>query len=257
MEVKMEQLGYALDPSVVTVILAILMLAAWRIGIRLGRGMHAGNVTMPQFDGAAMALLGLLLAFAFGTSMGKYEQRRIALIEDSNAIGDFYTCATLLKEPIKSKLQAVIRDYAEQRLKVARQPINSLNLESALTDFQRMHQQMTALVDQALSGGTPIAVSLTNTLNAVTSNHAARLAAFRDRLPGSVMALLFVATIITAALIGRSQGFSGSFDPVGVLCFVLIVSFAVYVTLDLNWPERGFIKVSQEPIERLLSSMQR
>jgi hypothetical protein len=140
-------LGYALDPSVVTIILAILMLAAWRIGIRLGRGMRAGNVTMPQFDGAAMALLGLLLAFAFGTSMGKYEQRRIALIEDSNAIGDFYTCATLLKEPIKSKLQAVIRDYAEQRLKVARQPINSLNLESALTDFQRMHQQMTTLVD--------------------------------------------------------------------------------------------------------------
>ena len=135
--------------------------------------------------------------------------------------------------------------------------MNSFNLESALTDFERTHQQMTTLVDQALSGGTPIAVSLTNTLNAVTSNHAARLAAIRDRLPGSVVALLFVATIITATLIGRSQGFSGSFDPGGVLCFVLIFSFAVYVTLDLNWPERGFIKVSQEPIERLISSMQR
>jgi len=226
------------------------------MGIRLGRRMRAGNGTTPQFDGAAMALLGLLLAFAFGTSMGKYEQRRIALIQDSNAIGDFYTCATLLKEPIRSKLQAVIRGYAEQRLKVARQTMNSLNLEGALTDFQRMHQQMTTLVDQALSGGTPIAVSLTNTLNAVTSNHAARLAAIRDRLPGSVVALLFVATIITATLIGRSQGFSGSFDPGGVLCFVLIVSFAVYVTLGLNWPERGFIRVSEEPIGRLISSMQ-
>jgi len=253
----MEQIGYALDPWVVTVILAILMLAAWRIGIKLGRRLHAGNRSTPQFDGAAMALLGLLLAFAFGTSMGKYEQRRIALIEDSNAIGDFYTCATLLKDPIRSKLQAVIRGYAEQRLKLARQSVNSLNLESALTDFQRIHQQMTTLVDQALSGGTPIAVSLTNTLNAVTSNHAARLAAVRDRLPGSVVVLLFVATIVTKILIGRSQGFSGSFDPSGMLCFVLIVSLAIYVTLDLNWPERGFIRVSQEPIERLISSMQK
>ena len=251
----MEQIGFVLEPAVVAMILAILMFGAWCMGIRMGRRLRAGNGTTPQFDGAAMALLGLLLAFAFGTSMGKYEQRRIALIQDSNAIGDFYTCATLLKEPIRSKLQAVIRGYAEQRLKVARQPMNSLNLESALTDFQRMHQQMTTLVDQALSGGTPIAVSLTNTLNSVTSNNAARLAAIRDRLPSSVVALLFVATIVTATLIGRSEGYSGSVDPGGVLCFVLIVSFAIYVTLDLNWPERGFIKVSQEPIERLISSM--
>jgi len=252
----MEQIGYALDPATVTAILAILMLGAWRVGIRVGLRMRAANRTTPQFDGAAMALLGLLLAFAFGASMGKYEQRRIAVVEDSNAIGDFYTCATLLKEPIRSKLQAVIRGYAEQRLNIARQPINSVNIESALTDFQRMHQQMTTLVDQALSGGTPIAVSLTNTLNDVTSNHAARLAALRDRLPGSIVALLFVSTIVTTILIGRNQGFLGSFDPNGVLGFILIVSLAIYVTLDLNRPDRGFIKVSQEPIERLISSMQ-
>jgi hypothetical protein len=113
------------------------------------------------------------------------------------------------------------------------------------------------LVDQALSGGTPIAVSLTNTLNAVTSNQAARLAAIRDRLPGSILALLFVATIVTTILIGRSQGFSESSDFGGVLFFVLLVSFTIYVTLDLNRPELGFIRVSQEPIERLLSSMQK
>ena len=253
---KMEQIGYGLGTSTVTVILAILMLVAWRAGIRVGLRMQAANRTTPQFDSAALALLGLLLAFAFGASMSKYEQRRIAVIQDSNAIGDFYTCATLLKEPIRSKLQAVIRGYAEQRLKIVRQPINSIDIESALTDFERMHQQMTTLVDQALSGGTPIAVSLTNTLNAVTSNQAARLAAFRDRLPGSVVALLFVSTIVTTILIGRNQGFLGSFDPSGVLGFILIVSLAIYVTLDLNRPEGGIIKVSQEPIERLISSIQ-
>jgi hypothetical protein len=253
----MEQISYSLDPAVVTVILAILMLAAWRIGIRLGRGLRAGDGTPPQFDGASMALLGLLLAFAFGSSMGKYEQRRIAVVQDSNAIGDFYTCATLLKEPIRSKLQAVIRGYTERRLKLALEPMSSLNLENALAEFQQMHDQMTMLVDQALSGGTPIAVSLTNTLNAVTSNHAARLAAIRDRLPGSIVALLFVSTIVTTILIGRNQGFSGSVDPSGVVCFVLLVSFAVYVTLDLNRAGLGFIRVSQEPIERLISSMQK
>jgi hypothetical protein len=253
----METVGYVLDPAFVTGILAILMFGAWRIGIKLGRMLRVGNGTTPQFDGASVALLGLLLAFTFGTSMSKFDQRRIAVVQDSNAIGDFYTCATLLKEPTRTKLQTVIRAYAEERLRLAQQPINSITLENALAEFERTHEQMTTLVDQGLTAGTPIAVSLTNTLNAVTGNQAARLAAIRDRLPASILALLLVSTIVTTILIGRSQGYSGSSDLGGMLFFVLLVSFAIYVTLDLNRPERGFIRVSQEPIERLVSSMQR
>jgi len=166
---NIEQIGYVQDPAVQSVILAILMLGAWRIGITLGRTLHIRNGATPQFDGASMALLGLLLAFAFGTSMSMHGQRRIAVVQDSNAIGDFYTCATLLKEPTRTKLQAVIRGYAEQRLRLTRQPMDASDIENALSEFQRMHEQMTTLVDQALSGGTPIAVSLTNALNAVTS----------------------------------------------------------------------------------------
>ena len=250
----MEKISYALDPGFVAAILAVLMVVAWHVGIRLGRELRAANRAVPQFDDASMALFGLLLAFAFGTSMSKLEQRRIALIQDSNAIGDFYTCATLLKEPTRSRLQAVIRRYAELRVNVALQPIN---LDSALVEFQRNHEEMTNLVDQGLATGTPIAVSLTNALNAVTSNHAARLAAIRDRLPASIMALLFVSALISTILIGRAEGFSATCDPAGMLLFTVLVSFAIYVTLDLNGPERGFIRVSQEPIERLVSSMQR
>jgi hypothetical protein len=219
--------------------------------------LRAKNGAAPQFDNASMALLGLLLAFAFGTSLSKFDQRRIAVVEDSNAIGDFYTCATLLKEPTRGKLKAVIRGYAEERLRLARLPLNRLNLDSALNEFERTHDQMTTLVDQGLSAGTPIAVPLTNTLNAVTSNQAARLAAIRDRLPNSIVALLLVSTVVTIMLIGRSQGYSGSSDVAGMLFFVLLVSCAIYVTLDLNRSERGFIRVSQEPIERLVSSMQK
>jgi hypothetical protein len=252
----MVTIDYLQDPAVMTSILAALMLIAWRLGIALGRRTRDGNGTIPQFDGPSMALLGLLLAFAFGTSMSKYDQRRIAVVQDSNAIGDFYTCASLLKEPTRSKLQAVVRSYAEFRLSLTRQGIDASNLERALAEFQKMHAQMTTLVDQGLSGGTPIAVSLTNTLNAVTSNQAARLAAIRDRLANSVVALLFVASIVTTLLIGRSQEYSKSPDTAGMLCFVLLVSLTVYTTLDLNRPDRGFIRISQEPIERLVTSMQ-
>jgi hypothetical protein len=196
-----------------------------------------------------------LLAFTFGISIGKHDQRRLAVVADGNAIGDFYTCATLLKEPTRTKLQGVIREYTELRLHLARQKISDSELETALVRFQQMHGQMTDLVGQALNDGTPIAVSLTNTLNEVTSNHAARLAAIRDRLPTSIVVLLLVSSMVTTLLIGREQGFSPSIEVTGTLCFILLVCLAIYVTLDLNQPERGIIVVSQEPLEKVLSSM--
>jgi hypothetical protein len=245
-----------LDIRVTALILAVAMLVAWNVGKRMGEWLlHDGGTKPSKFDDASMALLGLLLAFTFGMSIAKHDQRRLAVVGDSNAIGDFYTCASLIDEPTRTKLQAVIRQYAQLRLDLTRGELRSSDLESALAKFDQLHTQMTELVAQALSDRTPIAVSLTNTLNGVTSNQASRLAAYRDRLPTSILILLFACAIVTALLVGREQGAAGSFEIAGTLCFILLVSLAVYVTLDLNRPESGLIRVSQEPIERLLNSM--
>ncbi|MGD0076342.1 MAG: hypothetical protein ABSD31_18705 [Candidatus Binataceae bacterium] len=252
----MDLMVAGLDAGIIALTLAIAMLAAWGIGTWMGHRLRSKSGKTPsKFDDASMALMGLLLAFAFGMSINKHDQRRMAVVADSNAIGDFYTCATLLKEPTRTKLQGVIREYAELRLGLSRRQVDYAELENALPRMQQAHQQMTELVAQALSDGTPIAVSLTNTLNELTSNHAARLAAVRDRLPASVVMLLVVAPIITSMLIGREQGIAGNSEVAGMLCFILLVSLAIYVTLDLNQPGRGLIRVSQEPIERLISSM--
>ncbi|MGH7935221.1 MAG: hypothetical protein ACREQN_18925 [Candidatus Binataceae bacterium] len=115
-------------------------------------------------------LLGLLLAFTFGMSILKHDNRRTMLAADSNAIGDFYTCATLLKEPLRTKLRTFIRDYAELRLQVTHEPLEREAFEEALQQFEQMQSQFTRLVAEALDEGAPIAVPLTNTLNGVTSS---------------------------------------------------------------------------------------
>jgi hypothetical protein len=138
---------------------------------------------------------------------------------------------------------------------LTRRGVSSSDLADALPQFDEMHNQMTELVAQALNDGTPISVSLTNTLNALISSQATRLAAFRDRLPVTILLLLLVSAIVTALLIGREQGKLAKAEILGTLCFILLVSLTVFVTLDLNRPESGLIRVSQEPMVRLLSSM--
>ncbi len=239
--------------------LGLAMFAAWQFGRWHGRRLRieSGEVPVSKFEDASLALLGLLLGFTFSMAIVRYDQRRLTLVADSSAIGDFYTCASLIKEPVRTKLQSVIRDYTRLRVELSGRRIDEATLENALGRMQQMQDQMTVLVDQALVAGTPIAVSLTNTLNGVTSNHAARLAAIRDRLPASVVLLLLVAAVVASMLVGREQGASEKADLAGTICFIMLASFVVYVILDLNQPERGLITVSQEPIQRLLSSMLR
>ena len=238
--------------------LGFAMLVAWFAGRWLGRRLRTERTEIPvsKFLDASLALLGLLLAFTFSLAIVKFDQRRLALLADSNAIGDFYTCATLLKDPVRKQLQSVVRDYTRLRVQLASGGrISPAEFEDALERMQQMQDRMTALVDQALTAGTPISVSLTNTLNGLVSNHAARLAAIRDRLPASVVFLLLLAAVVAALLVGREQGASNETDLAGTICFIVLATFVVFVILDLNQPERGLIALNQEPMLRLLSSM--
>ncbi len=246
------------DSWIIAAILAGLMLAAWFLGCRRGARLSADERKSMEktFSDASMAILGLLLAFTFSMTLSKHDQRRQMVVLDSNAIGDFYTCASLLKQPVRGQLQAVVHDYVEVRLAIAKTVKNDADLELVLAELQRKQARMQALVGEAVDAGTPIVEPLVDTLNALTSNHAARLAAVRDRLPASIILLLFVAALVTMALIGTHQGASGERRHGATLGFVLLVSLVAWVILDLNQPERGMITVSQEPMQRVLKSMQ-
>lgn len=246
------------DSWVIATFLAGVMLAAWRVGWWRGRRLTQEERDQPtsKFNDAIMALLGLMLAFTFSMSLAKHDQRRQMVVSDSNSIGDFYTCVSLLKEPVRGTLQAVVREYVRQRLALANASRHDpAALEKVLAEIQGMQDQMQALVGEAVEGGTPIAVPLVNTLNEVTSSHAARLAAARDRLPWSIVALLFLAAVLSMALMGKHQALSEQRECTATVGFVLLISMVVWVTLDLNQPHRGVITVSQEPMQRLLSGM--
>ena len=246
------------DAWFLALMLAVLMLLVWGAGLWMGRRLRTRErkAHWSRFNDASLALLGLLLAFSFGMSISRHEDRRLMVIHDSNAIGDFYTCASLLKEPVRSQLQGVIRDYTELRMRAARdRDFYRTEFETVSKQFQQMQDRMTELVGEALREGTPIAVPLTNTLNQLISAHAERIGATENRLPASIALLLFVSALLATLLVGREQGYESKAEVPATLSFVLLVSLAVYVTLDLNQPQRGWVTVSQAPIERLLSSM--
>jgi hypothetical protein len=241
----------------VAVLLAVAMLVAWSAGWWRGKPRDAGtrDAAPEKFNDAVLALLGLLLAFTFSMSLARHEQRRQLVVTDSNAIGDFYTSLSLLNEPVRGKLQKIVREYVEHRLSIPAGVADEAMLQQRLEEIRLMHAQMESLVKEAVDEGTPVAVPLVNTLNGLTSAHAARLNALRDRLPPSVVLLLVLAAIIAMVLLGWQHGMSREWHPAAAIGFTTLVCLVLWVTLDLNQPQRGLIKVSQEPLEQLLKGM--
>ena len=253
----MDRFFHQIDAWLIALAFAVTMLASWYLGWRHGKRkpLEVGEDPGTKFIDAGLALLGLLLAFTFAISLGRYDQRRLAVVAESNAIGDFYTCATLLAEPYRSRLQEVIREYAQVQLDTPQESLPEGDEKAATDQNSKLSSRMTDLVGEAIAAGTPIALSLTTTLNNLTSSTASRLAAYQEKLPWSIVFLIFLGSVLPSFLIGEKQGETQKVHWSGSLSFIVLVPLVIFVTLDLNQPRSGLIRVTQAPLERVLQSM--
>lgn len=246
------------EPWMTACALAVVMLTSWSVSWYFSKSLHRDAKELPasKFGDAILALLGLLLAFTFSISLAKHDRRREMAVTDSNAIADFYTCVSLLDSPTRGELQSLVRQYVQHRLSIGTRQTTHKQLQHELTTMRAMHGRMQELVRRSVDRRTPLVVPLVNTLNSLTSSHAARLAAVRDHLPPSIAVLLSLAAVLSMLLLGHQHARVGQQPWGALLAFTLLVALVFWVTLDLNQPQRGWIRISQEPMQQLLIEMQ-
>lgn len=244
-----------INPLAVSVCLAAALAVAWMIGAWLARRRSAAEeAPHSKFGDAAMALLGLLLAFTFGTSIAKNDQRRLLVIRDANAIGAFYTSASLLDDPFRADLQSAIRQYTQTYLRLS-SASHQADSADAANEINTLQVRTAGMVGQVIRHGTPISVPLVNGLNGLEEASRSEIAGTEDRLPVTVVSLLFFSALAATLLIAREHHRSAPRDIAGTALFILMVCAVIYVSADLNRPLTGLARVSQAPMERLLASM--
>lgn len=247
----------AMDAWITALLLAVTMFGAYMAGNRWGARLRASgkDPTVGKFDEASLALLGLLLAFSFSMALDKHQKRREAVVAEANAIADFLTCVSMLPEPSRTAIQDVTRTYADHRLAASRGRVDPARLDNIYAQARLSHERMTTAVADAVGRGTPITTPLVNTLNGVTSIFASRTVTVYDRLPGPIIALLFLGAVLPVGLVGRGHAGASDRSRASLFVFIGLVVLVVYITLDLNQPHRGLVTVGQEPLERLVDSM--
>ena len=107
---------FSLNSWQLALVLVGILFGAVALGLLAGRALshHAETLREPfgVVQAALLTLVGLLLAFTLAMAVTRYEARRAAVVDDSNAIGTAYLRAQTLHEPMRS---ASLRLYPDVR----------------------------------------------------------------------------------------------------------------------------------------------
>jgi hypothetical protein len=207
---------------------------------------------------AVAALLGLLLAFSVSMAVDRYENRKAAVIDESNAIGTAYLRASFLPEPSRTEAVGVFKEYVEARLELAR-PDWFLSAESGLREHAASLQRRlwsfgvaaTELDRRAVTYGLYAAA-----VNEMIDSAGRRDAGLRNHVPESVLYVLFGVSLATVGIMGYSSGLSGGRSLAAALIVSLIIAAVIFVILDFDRPYRGVIMIGQQSMTELRDSIE-
>lgn len=238
--------------------LLLAMLAARELGDQLRRHVarsdsHTGA---ERDDGyvmsAVMGLLALLIGFTFSLALQRHDARREAVVIEANAIGTAFLRAELLDPAQALPLQRSLRDYTDARIAYGLAATDAGEDAAQKRGLAMQRRLWMQTRDAAMPyRQTQLGSLLVDATNAYIDAEGSRHALRDARIPSRILRIIAIYTLIAAAMIGYRKG---EHRAAATVLFVLL-TLAATLILDLDQPNTGPIKVSQQPMIDVRASM--
>jgi hypothetical protein len=237
--------------------LAIILAASeigWQLAARDG-GLAGGNVS--TLESAMLGLLALIIGFTFAMALSRFEARRVALLNEANAIGTTALRARLLPEPHRKDILKLLKEYVQIRIDIV-QSGHSLTELRTVVDRSNVIQE--ALWQQAkavvVKDNSMVPTGLfIQTLNEMIDDQEKRLAALRNRVPNVVLVGLFGIAAIAGGFAGYASGLDPKRNRLPVYIMGFLVSAVILLIFDLDRPSSGFITNDQQSMVDVAASI--
>ncbi len=252
---------YLIDHWLIILVMFIVLVVASEIGYRAGsrkRGMPESDRSLMSGTGAAMlGLLGLLLGFTLAMAIGRWDERRDIIVNESNAIGTLSLRAGFLEEPLRDELRETLREYTEARIILGGHRDDLDAWYAARAKSEMLHAQIWSVIERANKFGPSPAVmsSLIASANEVIDIHELRLASIENYLPVSLLLLLLGVAAVATSFLAWSFGAGTQGSRKAILMLGLLIAAVLLLIMDLNRPQRGMIGVGVETLERVQTSI--
>ena len=254
-------LFFRLNTWVLVLLLVGVMAAATAAGLLIGRRMaaHGEHVREPfgVLQAALIGFMGLILAFGLSLALGRYEDRRAAVVEESNAIGTTYLRAQTLAEPVRTESLDLLRRYTDTSIAIALAVPGSSGFDRAVTESARYERRLWSLAGQSLDEA-PVDSAprlYVEALNDMFDAQSSRVYALTNRVPTAVLALEVAGAAIAVAALALHLATFGR-GLLTVLTVSVLVAILLVVTFELDRPTRGLIDVPSTPLVDVRAGME-
>jgi len=244
--------------------LALIVLAvvggATVAGFALGRYLRQHSAALREpfgvLQAALLGVVGLILAFGLTLAVDRYQNRRAALVEESNAIGTTYLRAQLIAEPQRSRSIDLLRRYTTLALRISNEVPGSPAMRRTTAAEGVIQRRLWRLAGQSIAAA-PVASAprlYVDSLNTTIDQQSARLSALANRVPSAVLGIELIGAAVALGLLALHISLLGR-GLLPMLTAAALVTMLLLVTFDLDRPTRGLIEVPDAPLKALRASM--
>ena len=200
--------------------------------------------------GAALGLLALMIAFTFSMAQGRYDERRALVAEEASALETTYLMSRMLDEPGRSEIAVLLRRYVQVRLDYFGSGGDAAQLDAYDEASEAMHDELWEATLRAIHPlrAATAAGLVAEPMARVIEIQEERRSARHARVPGEVLGALIVYSLITAYTLGYVMGGIRSRHRIVSTILFALITVSILVTLDLDNPTSGAIRLSPEPL---------
>jgi len=217
-----------------------------RLGVRrLARDPEGAKAGTGAIDGAVFGLMGLLIAFTFSGAAARFDARRTMMVEEANAIGTAWLRLDLLPTAAQPPLRDKFRQYLDARLAAFRKIPDFAAVKAELDRATALQSEIWTQAIAACrdSGSQPATMLLLPALNQMFDVAASRTTGIFMHPPMIIYVMLGMLLLAGSLLAGYGMGVGKIRDWFHALAFVVVMTLAVYVIIDFEFPRVGMIRI--------------
>lgn len=238
------------------------MLAMQAVGRRLGerdrrRDPDGKAPSGGAAEAAVVTLLGLLLGFTFSGAGSRFDARRHLVVEEANAIGTAWLRIDLLPDATQQQVRDLFRKYVDARIQVYRAVPDMKVVAAASAQAEALQRQIwsASIVGARETGNTPAFTLLLPSLNEMFEITTTRTAATKIHPPTAIYFMFGTIALIAAMFAGYGASDRKVSNWVHQFGFAAVVTIAVYVIVDFEFPRLGLIQVTS--MDQLMVDLRR
>jgi hypothetical protein len=175
-------------------------------------------------------------------------------VKEANALGTAYLRADTIAEPQRGELKAALKQYTADRVALLGRGGRD-QIEPLLAKVSGLHKQMWRSAIKATQDNARLMALVLPPINEVIDLHTTHLAMARRHLPVPIMMVLLATAAIGVGIIGFGNGRVGRRFFVLDSVYGAVLAVALWMTIDLDYPGIGIIRLSNLPVVETLAAM--